>query len=716
MLVALPASIAFGVSIYAGAGLGDAGAGAVMGATGAAALGIVAPLVARSKGLISAPCAPAAAVLLALATQLSMSGVAAWQVPVLLGLTGLLAAFLQVLYGALGGGRLIKFIPYQVVSGYMTGVGIIIVLGQLPKLLGLHSGTSLWQGVISPLLWNPHAIAVGLSTMFAMLAALRLNHKIPGTLAGLTAGGLCYAGLAWFEPTLRTLEGNPLVIGALQMSGEHLREAAQRLYAVEMIPLGTLQLILVPTVTLSLLLSIDTLKTCVVLDTITLNRHDANRELIGQGVGNALSCAFGGMPGAGTMGPTLVNVTSGGRTLRSGVIEGLLVLGVLLALRDLIAWLPLPSLAAILIVVAWRMMDKNMLRLLRYPAGRLDFAVITGVIVVAVTVDLVAAALVGVVFAILLFIRARMNEQVIRRKRYLHEAPSNTRRSAVEREVLTRLGHEAVVCELQGDLFFGTADKLFTLLEPDLHRARYVLLDLRRVQSMDFTAAHQLSQIQSLLEKRGGRLLFSGMPSAQVDGRDFEMDLSKLEVIRDGQGALVSDTMDGAQEWMEEQLLALEGVDGPVEVVDLLEVRDFPLFAGMGYAAHEALKGCMRERCVTAGERIVSAGDEGDELFLIRRGRVTVLLPLAGGKRHHLSTLGAGEFFGELSFIDRSARTADVEARLHTDLYVLSRAAFDTQVENLGEPSAGEFFARLALSMAKRLRESDAEIRVLEER
>jgi SulP family sulfate permease len=720
MLVALPASIAFGVSVYAAAGPESAGAGALVGVIGAAVLGITAPLIARSRGLISAPCAPAAAVLAALAAQLSLAapslGMHPAQVPLLLAITGVFAACLQAVYGIVGGGRLIKFIPYQVVSGYMTGVAIIIMLGQLPKLLGLSTGVPLFTGLAMPQAWNPESLAIGGITILSMLAAPRITQRIPATIAGLAAGVAGYFALACLNPALLTLEGNPLLIGPLQLPADFVGGLGLRLESLVSLSGDAIAHLLVPAVTLSLLLSVDTLKTCVVLDAITLNRHNANRELIGQGIGNALASLAGGMPGAGTMGATLVNVSSGGSGPRSAVIAGGLSLVALLLLRDLIAWLPLPVLAGILMVVAWRMVDKSMLRLLRHPSGRIDFLVITGVIVVAVTVNLVAASAVGVLFAILLFIRARMNEQVIRRKRYIHEAPSNTQRSPAEREVLARLGHEAVVCELQGDLFFGTADKLFTLIEADIKAARFILFDMRRVHSMDFTAAHQISQIQSMLERRGGRLLFSGMPTTTSDGGHFEADLAKLDVIRDRGGALVSDTMDGAQEWMEERLLESEAIDGPVEEVLLLDVKEFPLFAGLGYAAHEALRACMQEVSFSAGQRIVSAGESGDAMYFLRRGRAIALLPLAGDKRHHLATFGPGDFFGELSFMDGSTRTSDVEARLHTDLYALRRADFDAQVERLGEPSAGEIFARLALILAKRLREYDTELRVLEER
>ena len=140
MLVALPSSIAFGVLVYSAISPQMAGEGAFVGMMGAAILGLMAPLIGRTPALISAPCAPAAAVLSALAVDLLKQGISIDRVSGLLALTALIAALLQVLYGALKGGRIIKFIPFPVVSGYLSGVALIIAVGQMPKLLGLPKG------------------------------------------------------------------------------------------------------------------------------------------------------------------------------------------------------------------------------------------------------------------------------------------------------------------------------------------------------------------------------------------------------------------------------------------------------------------------------------------------------------------------------------------------------------------------------------------------
>ncbi len=717
MLVALPSSIAFGVLIYSALGPEYAGRGAMAGILGAAALGLVAPLVGRTGGLVSAPCAPSAAVLAALVAGLA-AGTAGppldpQAILPLLAATALLSALLQIAYGAAGGGRLIKFIPYPVVSGYLSGVGALIALGQFPKLLGLAREVPLAGGLLSPGAWRWEGIIVGGVTIAVMAGAARLTKRVPAAILGLAAGMGAYFALAVFHPALMRLEGNPLLIGPLETSGGLLEAVTAHLRAVAAADLASVRMVVIPALTLSVLLSIDTLKTCVVLDALTRRRHNSNRELVGQGLGNLASFAAGGVPGAGTMGPTLINVASGGRSPRAGVLEGLFVLLALLALGRLIAWVPIAALAGIMLVIAFRMVDWGVARLLRHPAGRLDFAVIAGVVLAAVTTDLITASGVGVAFAILLFIRDQVRGSVLRRKLTLAQTSSKTRRLPAEREVLRRRGAEAVFCELQGNLFFGTTDQLHTQLEPDLERARFILLDLRRVQSVDYTAAHLFDQLQSRLEERGGRLLFSGMPSALLDRRDFRAYLAQVGVVGKG-GVIVSPTLDGALEWMEERLLEGAGAAQRDEERPL-EAREFDLFRGFDADALKALKSCLEERAVEEGGAVFTAGAPGDELYLVRRGGVRLLLPLEGDQRHHLATVGRGDFFGDLAFLDRGRRSADAVAKAPTDLYVLSRARFDALAQT-EVPAALKMYARLALTLAQRLREADAALRELEER
>jgi len=208
--------------------------------------------------------------------------------------------------------------------------------------------------------------------------------------------------------------------------------------------------------------------------------------------------------------------------------------------------------------------------------------------------------------------------------------------------------------------------------------------------------------------------LFSGMPSGLLEERNFEHYLVQLGVVKEGGGVMISETLDGALEWMEERILEAAGAPKKMEE-QLLEVKDFDLFREFDERTLSGLAACMGEISLAQGEKVVSQGGAGDEIFLVRRGSVRIMLPLEGGKRHHLATIGRGNFFGELSFLDRHIRSADVEAKVPTDLYALSRARFN--VQSRSDPAIGvQVFARIASAIADRLRQTDAELRVLEER
>ena len=715
MLVALPSSIAFGVLVFSAISPEMVGQGALVGMIGAAALGLVAPFAGGTPALITAPCAPAAAILSGLAITLVSAGVELERIPGLLALTALLSALLQVLYGLLKGGQLIKYIPYPVVSGYLSGVGLIIALGQLPKLLGLPKDTGLLHGLRSPELWQWPGIIVGIVTITVMLLAQRVTRKVPAAILGLMGGIFCYLILGLFNPSLLTIEANPLVIGPIRSTASFLQTISDRFGSMLDIQMDDLRLVIYSAMALSVLLSIDTLKTCVVLGALTRSRHNSNRELFGQGVANLASFGAGGMPGAGTMGPTLVNVTSGGRRSQSGFIEGIFVILAILFLAPLIAWVPIGSLAGILLVVAFRMFDWQAFGLLKHAETRLDFVVIAAVVIVAETVGLISASATGIGLAILLFIRDQIRGSVLRRRATLKEISSKTHRLESERAILQENGDDAAVYELQGNLFFGTTDNLFMEIEPDLKTRKWLLLDMRRVQSMDYTAAHLFTQIHDQLKEHGGGLLFSGMPSSLPSRQDLYRYMLRVGLVsEDGGGIRIFEIRDDALEWMETHILEAAGwVKGTEE--DALDLKQIELLREFDDRVLDELRQCVHERSVRADELVFRHDDEGDEIFLVRRGIVRILLPLKGGKRHHLATFGRGDFFGEMAFLDRGRRSADAEARTDCELYVLSRKEFNTHVYKDAVLGV-RVFARIARAVSLHIRQTDTELRALEDR
>ena len=711
MLVALPSAIAFGVTIFAPLGGSYAAQGAIAGILGVTALGLVAGAFGGTKRLITAPCAPAAAVMSALAIQMFQNNANAESVVLLLTLVGLICGAIQVGFGAVGLGRLIKYVPYPVVSGYLSGVGLIIIVSQVPKFLGVPKSVHFWEGLVSPTLWQWQGVAVGVVTMAVMATAPMLTKAVPAAILGLASGVLAYFGLALADASLLALQGNALVIGPLGGDGANFGDAiAGRWAAVSKLSFAEVGRLLVPAATLAVLLSIDTLKTCVVLDALTRSRHDSNRELIGQGLGNMASSFIGGVPGAGQMGATLINMSSGAQTRLSGLIEGALALVAFLILGTFIAWIPIAALAGILMVIGFRMFDRHSLHLLKSRDTVLDFAVIVTVVVVALTVSLIAASGAGVALAIVLFIREQIRGSIVRAKAYGNHMFSKRVRLPAEMEILEKRGDATAIFELQGSLFFGTTDQLYTTLEPELKMRSYIILDMRRVQSVDLTAVHMLEQIQGMLAERNAYLIFSALPENVPSGQDMRKYFDQVGLVKPESRVQTFSALDEALEWVEERLIEEEHLERIQEKP--LELREIDVFLGRKETTLAALEACMDKRSYKAGDKIFARGDAGDEMYLIRRGAVRIVLPLSDKQSHHLATFGRSDFFGEMAFLDPAPRSADAMAFTDTDLFVLSRKRFDTLAEEHKKLAIGLVLS-VARVLAIRLRYANAELRAL---
>jgi sulfate permease, SulP family len=713
MLVAFPSAVAFGLVVFAPLGADLAGRAAFAGMTGAIALGLIAPLFGGTPRLISAPSAPAAAVLAAFVAERTGLGPAA--AFLLVTLVALVAGLLQFAFGALGGGRLMKYVPYPVVAGYLSGVGLLIIVTQLPKFLGLARGMSLWQGLMAPAAWSLPAVVVGLVTIAGMSAAMRLTRAIPAPIIALAAGVAAYFGLSVLYPEMRALAGNRLVIGAIPPAslGAFAGGMAERWSALRASGLAGLASILFPAATLAVLLSIDTLKSSVVVDALTRSRHDSNRELIGQGMGNMAAALLGGIPGSGTMGATLVNISSGGASRRSGVLEGIFCAGALLLLGALVSWIPLSALAGILLVVAFRMIDRKSLYLLKQRSTVIDFVVIAAVAVTAILWNLIAAAGVGLGLAIMLFIRDQVRTSVVRRHSRGGQMLSKRRRLPDELAILEATGPQTAVYELQGALFFGTTDQLFSLIEPHLDQYRYVILDMRRVQAVDFTATHMLELLDQRIAEKGGNLIFSQIPRNLPTGQDLRLYFDQVGLVKPERSIKVFPELDAALEWVEDQVIAA-GRSGAALEEQPLDLGEIDLLEDFTAAGLDLLRQCVTQRSAAAGEKVFSHGDRADELYIIRKGEIRIELPLAGRESHHLATFGRGDFFGEIAFLDRGTRSADAVAGTGAMIYCLSREVFDRFAAE--EPRlAGMIFSGLARILAVRLRHADSELRALEE-
>ncbi len=714
MLVALPAAIAFGVTIYSAIAPTHAALGAMAGIIGAAVIGLLASTLGGTDRLISAPCAPAAALLSAFAIELVQDGVPGGNIVLLLLLLGVLAGLFQILFGFVGTGRLIKYIPYPVVSGYMTGVGLIIIGSQLGKLLSTPAGLHWYQAVSSPELWDWRSLAVGAATILAMLAGPLLTRRLPGTIIGIGAGIACYFALASQDASLLQLQDNDLIIGSLGASSDgYFRTITGRWHEIGDLRLAQVAALLGNALTLSVLLSIDTLKTCVVLDQLTRSQHDPNRELIAQGIANVASSSVGGIPGAGTMGATLVNLESGATTRASGLIEGLSALVFALLLSSFIAWIPVAALAGILIVVGIRMIDRGPLRFVQSSATVFDFGVVVTVVIVALTIGLIAASGVGVALAILLFLREQIGGSVVRHKFYVNQMSSTWHRPESESRILNQKGDQAVIFELQGSLFFGTTQQLYSQLDPELKDRRFIILDLKRVQSVDVTAAHLLCQVRDALAERGAVLILSSVRENLPNNRNLREFLAQTGVTDKPESVRQFGELDSAIEWVEDRLLGENELHLPEEETPL-ELHEMDMFKQRKDETLADLEACLIRRTYQAGEAIYSCGQAGEALYLIRRGTVKIFAPLGGGRTRHIATFGRGDFFGGLAFLDGQPHDNDAIAASEADFFILSLEQFEKLSEE-HKKLALTLLKAISRSLARRLRHADTENAILQE-
>ena len=240
-----------------------------------------------------------------------------------------------------------------------------------------------------------------------------------------------------------------------------------------------------------------------------------------------------------------------------------------------------------------------------------------------------------------------------------------------------------------------------------------MILDLKRVRSVDLTAAHMLEQIEAQLAERGAHLIFSNLPKSLPSGQDLRTYFDEVGLVKPQSAVRVFNQLSDALEWAEDRILEAEGrIHQPDEPP--LALREIDFLRGRKEETIRALEPCVLERSYATGERIFREGDIGDELFFIRRGSVRIVLSLADGAEYHLTTFTRGDFFGDMAFLDRGVRSADAVAATPTDLFVLSRERFEAVAEQ--HPRLGrQFFADLWRALALRLRHADGEIRALEE-
>src|SRR5215470_2003380 len=482
-VVALPLALAFGVA----SGLGPAA-----GLYGAIATGIVAAVFGGTPVQITGPTGPMTLV----ATNTFPSG--AIDLPLVVAII-VLAGLLQIALGLFRVGAYLRYVPYPVISGFMSGIGVIIILQQVFPMFGAKSPSSDPLSILGqlPLLggdikWS--AVALSVLTLATVFILPRFTTAVPASLVALVA-------LTALAVLLRL---DVSVIGEIPSGLPSLVMPALDFQRLPSLISDALQL--------AFLGAIDSLLTSLVADNLTRTQHDSNRELIGQGLGNIAAGLIGGIPGAGATMRTVVNVKAGGISRISGVIHGLFLAAVVLGLSGLVQHVPRAVLAGLLVAVGIGIIDyRGISHILKVP--RSDAFLMLFVLVLTVFTDLIIAVVAGLIVASFVFMKKISD--VTERQTTLSQVADEP--WADELTIPDALRNKLIIKHVDGPLFFGFASQFLDIARQAGTQSRLVVLRMDRVSYMDQTGVYALEDALTRLIASGVRVLVVGVSVAHRD-------------------------------------------------------------------------------------------------------------------------------------------------------------------------------------------------------
>jgi len=585
-----------------------------------------------------------------------------------------LGGLIQIGFGLARLGSLVKFVPYPALAGFMNGVAILIVLSQLPPLLGT-AGPWTGGGLLDALATaQPWTTIVGVTTAALVWILAARWPRLPAAVIGVAVGAVLYHLIAAWLPEARLGDLLTSVSGALPLpvalaplfaadfTGAHLLAAHGKAVVATAFVLATIG-------------SLDSLLAATASDVAHGTHHRPNRELLGQGLGNVVSGLFGGLPIAYSAARANPAFRAGARTRLSGLIAAMALLAVFLIGGKVLGYVPVAALAGLMLVVAVGLVDSwssGLARsLARGRAGRetrWSLAVVVLVCVVTVVSNFVVAVLVGVLASMALFIAA-MNRSLVRASWNGLQRTSRRVYPLERARRLQALRGSIRILELEGALFFGTAERLRAEVERVAADARFVILDFRRVGTVDATGAVVLEQLSVRLAARGVSLLLAHVTPEVRLGR---------ALTDHGAFSTSSD-----RSWFEDLDRALEFAEGAVlsgpddaHAGSEIPLERTSLLSGLEPQALERVKEHLERRELASGETVFREGERGDQLYVLTRGTVSILTGAAGGAQR-IVTMEPGVFFGEMAMLDGAARSATAIADEPVVLYSLSATEFE---------------------------------------
>ena len=476
-IIALPLSIALALA---------SGVGPEAGIFTAIVAGFVISALGGSNVQIAGPTAAFATIVAGIVARDGMNGLV---------IATVMAGIFLILMGLCHFGSLIKFIPYTITTGFTSGIAVTIVIGQLKDFFGvtypdgvkpIETTEKLEAFVHNISSINTDAVIVGAVSLAILIIAPYIFKKIPGSLIAVIAGIL----MVQFLPLKVSTIGNLYTISN-SLPQFHLPA----------VKISTLSSALPNAFTIAVLAAIESLLSCVVADGMINTKHRSDMELVAQGAGNIASALFGGIPATGAIARTAANIKNGGRTPIAGMVHSVTLVIVLVILMPYAGMIPMPTIAAILFIVAYNMCQWRTFRDLLKTAPKSDIIVLIATFVLTVVFDLVVAIEIGMVLACLLFIKRMSEETHVDSWVYADDDTPDID------DHLRRLPLQIRVYEITGPLFFGAADAIEHIVVKDFTRC--LVIRMRSVPALDSTALNALKNLVTVCERKGITLVFS---------------------------------------------------------------------------------------------------------------------------------------------------------------------------------------------------------------
>jgi sulfate permease, SulP family len=576
-------------------------------------------------------------------------------------LCAIIAGALQAVLGLTRLGTFVKFIPYPVVAGFINGFAIHLLLAQIPPMLGERTWSALWGAARDSGILHPGAGLVGVLACAITVLVPRFVKRGSPALWGLGFGTALYWGATAAAPNI----GWGGIIGAIPATLPIHPQFAELTTLVTSPVFASIGPDLVATaVMLAMIASLQSLLSISSADAALGTRHDSNRELVLQGSGNMLAGLLGGMATGGSPSVTRTVIEDGGRGRTANLAHGVALAVLAIGLGDAIGLIPTAVMAGVVVASTFNQMDDWSRRLLQQVLGQRhsdsngdllgNLGIVMTVTALVIVFGVLPALVGGMSLAFAVFVR-QASHNIVRRTVIGTHLHSRTSRPAAVQAALSNLVHGMILVEVQGPIFFGSADHLTTRLEDQTKALRIVILDFKRVTDIDGSGVVALERLDKALARQKCQLLLSYLPQ----GGTLRHSLKDMGFARIFKDRRVFEDNDGALAHAEDLLLRESGFIHD----DLAEyaLRDFDIFKGMKPEDAALIGHDMVRSQFDAGTAIVREGDNGDSFYLLAAGRVTVSRHVAG-RVLRFSGCSPGISFGEIGMLTAHPRSADVIA------------------------------------------------------